>query len=404
MSHREGESAHNLVADGVAFYRGLLMKQLQREREIMEQLDCGQGSASASTSDSRRKRPPSASEGENSQLPLHVTDELTESLKQEYHVLQQSRQRIEAYLSSTRAAQSFVQDQISAYSSAENEMLKEAKNEVEESSAPASSCSNSRRGSRKSSLGAPSRVITFSSGYVSSALPIESLLGQLQLLREPIIPNEPPIPVPDIQEVVHYPPRSLEVEPPSKLLLLTPLPSSAQEKSEEDEVRNKSRRARDSGQSTNARSKSKQDRGGEEDGLLARLAVEPGFMKVARWILQPQSEQRFLLKCFVDEEGEFACTLHFSVVGDPEIFRLETKATCSVPRLLNFPEGLFERSVQERPADCGLKKTYISDEVNMHFGLLKEILRITPPPKFQPAQSLLQVFVARPNFLHHGAE
>lgn len=261
MSHREGESAHNLVADGVAFYRGLLMKQLQREREIMEQLDCGQGSASASTSDSRRKRPPSASEGENSQLPLHVTDELTESLKQEYHVLQQSRQRIEAYLSSTRAAQSFVQDQISAYSSAENEMLKEAKNEVEESSAPASSCSNSRRGSRKSSLGAPSRVITFSSGYVSSALPIESLLGQLQLLREPIIPNEPPIPVPDIQEVVHYPPRSLEVEPPSKLLLLTPLPSSAQEKSEEDEVRNKSRRARDSGQSTNARSKSKQDRG-----------------------------------------------------------------------------------------------------------------------------------------------
>lgn len=114
---------------------------------------------------------------------------------------------------------------------------------------------------------------------------------------------------------------------------------------------------------------------GEEDGLLARLAVEPGFMKAARWILQPQSEQRFLLKCFVDEEGEFVCTLHFSVVGDPEVFRLETKATCSVPRLLNFPEGLFERSVQERPADCGLKKTYITDEVNMRLDLLKEILR-----------------------------
>lgn len=80
-----------------------------------------------------------------------------------------------------------------------------------------------------------------------------------------------------------------------------------------------------------------------------------------------------LLKCYVDEEGELACALHFCVVGDPQTFKLGAKATCSVPRLLNFPEGCFEHAIQERPAQCATKRAYIASEVCLSFKRLSTI-------------------------------
>ena len=115
---------------------------------------------------------------------------------------------------------------------------------------------------------------------------------------------------------------------------------------------------------------------GEEESLAVRLTVEPGFTKASRWTLQPQAEQRLLHKCYADEEGEIACTLHFPVVGDPQTFLLAAKATCSLPRLLNFPEGCFEHAIEERPLQCAIKKTYISSEVYLCFKLYVSIYNL----------------------------
>ncbi|CDI85439.1 Hydrocephalus-inducing protein like protein, related [Eimeria praecox] len=375
-SHREGESSPNPLTEGVAFYRGLLAKQLQREREIMEQLDSGKGSesvskaaASAMQSDLKRRKPPSAVEGESHPTAVPVADGNIESLKHELQLLQQSRQRFESYVSTTRLAQSFVQDQVAAYSSAETELLKELKTEMEQPPLPSSPCNGSRRSSHRTSLGFQ-RLITFSTAYANSSQPIETLLAQVQRLREPIIPNEPPVPPPKFLEVVHYPSSSPALEPPAKFFLFAPLPTIPLEKAEEDETKNRAKKPKDAASNVTTRSKTKQERGGEEESLAAKLTAEPGFTKASRWTLQPQTEQRLLLKCYVDEEGELACTLHFSVVGDPHTFRLGAKATCCVPRLLNFPEGCFENAVQERPAQSAIKRTYIGSEDIFDWGPL----------------------------------
>lgn len=103
---------------------------------------------------------------------------------------------------------------------------------------------------------------------------------------------------------------------------------------------------------------------GEDEGPAARLTVDPGFLKASRWIVEPHGEQRLLLKCFADDEGAIACTLHFCIVGDPQTFRLDARATCTLPKLANFPEGCFEHAIQQRNAQHGLRKTYVSNEVN----------------------------------------
>lgn len=102
---------------------------------------------------------------------------------------------------------------------------------------------------------------------------------------------------------------------------------------------------------------------GEDERLSSRLAAEPGFIKATRWILEPHGEQRLMLKCFADEEGDILASFHFRVVGDPQIFKIDAKATCCLPKLLDFPEGCFERVIQKRDAQQGTRKTYVSSEV-----------------------------------------
>ncbi|CDJ53112.1 hypothetical protein, conserved [Eimeria brunetti] len=319
-SQNEGEPAPNPIAEGVAFYKGLLAKQLQREREIGEQLDGGKGmdnaskpSASTSQLDMKKKRPPSSVGAESHPPAVHLTDGSIESLKHELQSLQQSRQRFEGYFSTSKLAQSFVQDQVAAYSCAEAELLKEVKAEMEQSPFPSSSRSGSRRSSQRTSLSSFQRLVTFCTGYANSSQPIDTLLAQLQPLREPVVPREPPVPAPEFLEVVHYPSSSPALEPPAKFFLFAPLPSTALERAEEEESKNRSKKPKDGASTIPTRSKIKQEKGGEDESLAARLTVEPGFTKASRWTLQPQTEQRLLLKCYVDEEGELACTLHFSV-------------------------------------------------------------------------------------------
>lgn len=265
----EVETATSSVADGVAFYRGLVAKQLQREREIGELLD-GKGPdvagslkpvGSASGGDSKRKRPPSASDGESRPQAVRLTDEEIESLKQELHSLQQSRQKIEGYLGSTRAAQSFVQEQIAAYSLTESELLRELRGDVGRPGHSSYSCGTGRRGSRRSSLGIPQRLVTFTAGYANSALPIDSLVAQIQPLREPVIPLEPPLAGPEVLEIVHYPSRSPVMEPPANFLLLAPLPAAAPDKLEDEDLKNRPKKAKEAAGVGTTRAKLKQDRG-----------------------------------------------------------------------------------------------------------------------------------------------
>lgn len=242
------------------------MKQLHREREIGEQLDYGKGAetvskSSTTQSDVKKRKPPSAVEGESHAAPAHLTDGNIDSLKHELQSLQQSRQRFEGYLSTTRMAQSFVQDQIAAYSCAETELLRELRTEMEQSFLPPPSHNGSRRSSHRTSLTSFQRLISFSTGYANSSQPIESLLAQLKPLREPIIPAEPPVPGPKFREVVHYPSSSPALEPPAKFFLFAPVPTTPTEKVEEEEGRNRTKRPKDVASSITAKLKTKQEKG-----------------------------------------------------------------------------------------------------------------------------------------------
>lgn len=257
-----------------------MAKQLQREREIVEQLDCGKGSdtvskssASAAQSDLKKRRPPSAVEGENHPTAVQLADGSMESLKHELQSLQQSRQRFEGFFTTGKLAQMFVQDQVSAYCCAETELLKELKTEMEQSPVPLSSCSGSRRSSQRTTLSSFQRVLTFSTGYANSSQPVQSLLAQLQPLREPIIPNEPPVPAPKFLEVVHYPSSSPALEPPAKFFLFAPLPSTPWEKADDEEAKTRAKRPNNATSAITTRSKIKQERGYGQHQIACSRAV-----------------------------------------------------------------------------------------------------------------------------------
>ncbi|KAL8431118.1 hypothetical protein Efla_004639 [Eimeria flavescens] len=374
---QDADMASSHVVDGVAYYRALVAKHLQREREIAELLDAkGQeltesfrAGSPAIAADLKKKKAASGLEGEGRPAALPLGEDI-ERLREELQFLQQGRLRIEANLSTTKAAYAFVQDQIAAYCMAESEVLKQLKDNGTFPAFHSCSSGSTRRASNRQSLERTGRTIAVSVAYVNPSLPIESLFGQLQPLRSPVIPTEPPIPNSEVVEVVHYPEALPVVEPPAHILLLSPLITSGAEKLEEEETKNRSKKTRDTTPSSVMRSKVKQERGMEDEGSAARLAVEPGFTSAARWILEPHSEQRLLIKYLADEEGDYACTLHFRAVGDITTFELKAKATCCIPQLANFPHGCFLCAQEDRGDNQLLKKTYVVNERRFEWGPL----------------------------------
>ncbi|OEH79817.1 hydrocephalus inducing related protein [Cyclospora cayetanensis] len=322
-STQDAEASRSSVSEGVAFYRGRLAKQLQREREILSMLAAAKGSdgtigsglvGASTTADSQHDIALTGLEEESSPEGMQSGNKL-ESLKQELHSLQLSRQRVEGYLGSNRAAQAFVQEQISAYSCAETELLKESRAEAELSTGLMRMLQDGREVSHRVSHCCYIRNITFHTCYANSALPTDSLLSQIDNLRKPVIPTEPPLPSPEVFEVVRFPSCLPVMEHSAHFMLLTPSPAVALEKVAEEDFKNKPKRAKEGAITNISRPKIRQDRGGEEESLTARMAIEPGFTKATRWILEPQGEQRLMLKCCFDEEGDFACSLRFSVVA-----------------------------------------------------------------------------------------
>lgn len=104
----------------------------------------------------------------------------------------------------------------------------------------------------------------------------------------------------------------------------------------------------------------------EEESLSSRLASEPGFGRVSRWVLEPHAEQRLLVKFSAEEEGNKNARLVFRVAGDSKVFALHLKAACSLPRLSGFPEGAFSLSVERRKPSAAsqpLRKCFVKSEV-----------------------------------------
>ncbi|KAL8270019.1 hypothetical protein Esti_006052 [Eimeria stiedai] len=374
---QEGELSSNPTADGVAYYRELVARTLQRERELVELLD-GKGQepmahsrsgGSPSGSDSRKKKLLSGKEAENRSATTHLPDADVERFKEELLSLQHTRQQIEANLYSSKAAQAFVQEQIATYCAAESELLKESRDELNRFAALSNAPGSSRRASQRQSFRETRRTIVFSTAYLEPAMSSEALLDQIQPLRKPVIPAEPPLPGSELVEVVHYPLTPPKATQPTNLVLLSPL-GSAFDKIEDEDSKGKCKRTRDAPPPGSMKLKLRQDKGGEDEGLAVRLAVEPGYIKATRWILEPYGEQRILLKFSADEEGCFFCDLQFCIVGDSEIFRLEAKATCCLPKLANFPQDCFECATQERLDRQILKKTYVVKEDIYEWGPL----------------------------------
>ncbi|KAL8435591.1 hypothetical protein ACSSS7_002384 [Eimeria intestinalis] len=373
----EGELSSNPSADGVAYYRTLLAKTLQRERELVEFLD-GKGQeptfttktgGSPSGSDSKKKRVLGGMEAEARLATANWPDGDAERLKEELLSLQHTRQQIEANLYSSKAAQAFVQEQIATYSAAESELLKETSDETSRLAAVANAPGGSRRASHRQSFRGTQRIIAFSTAYLKPAISTEALLAQIQPLREPVIPAEPPLPESELVEVVYYPSTLPKATQPTNLVLLSPS-GSASDKVEDEDAKNKLKKTRDVASPGSVKCKLRQDKCGEEEGLAVRLAVEPGYIRSTRWILEPHGEQRILLKFSADEERDFSYDLQFCLVGDSEIFRLEAKAKCCLPKLADFPQGCFENSKQERPDKQMLKKTYVVKEGVYEWGPL----------------------------------
>lgn len=264
----EFETASTSCADGIAFYKGLVTKQVQREREIFELLDekspevagTSKPVGSASGIEAKKRRPICAAEVESRLASAHVTEEDIERLREELHSIQHSRQRVEGYLGSSRAAQAFVQEQINVCAAAESELLKELAGEKQQPLFTPVTTGFGEEDNQRSSFEKHQRVVAFSVVYLNSALPADSLFSQLQPMREPVIPSEPPIPRPQLLEIVHYPGAPQFMDPPSKFILLSPVPSAATDKPEEDEVKIKPKKTKDVGSSAAARSKIRQDK------------------------------------------------------------------------------------------------------------------------------------------------
>ncbi|KAL8443893.1 hypothetical protein Emed_006517 [Eimeria media] len=374
---QEGEPSSNPCADGVAYYRALMAKNLQRERELVELLD-GKGQesttppktgASPSGSDSKKKKQLGGVEAETRVATTHLLDGDVENLKEELLSLQHTRQQVEANLSSSKAAQAYVQEQIATYCAAESELINESRAEKNCPEAPANFSGSLRRPSHRQSFRGIRRTIAFSTAYLKPATSTEALLAQIQPLREPVIPTEPPFPEPELVEVVSYPSSPPKTAQPTTLVLLSPL-GSAFDKIEDEDSKCKLKKTRDATSPGTTKQKLRQEKGGEDEGLAVRLAVEPGYIKATRWILEPHDEQRILLKFSAEEEGDYRYELQFGVLGDAEIFRLEAKATCCLPKLASFPQGCFEYSTEERLDKQTLKKTYVIKEGFYEWGPL----------------------------------
>ncbi|PFH36000.1 hypothetical protein BESB_056510 [Besnoitia besnoiti] len=206
------------------------------------------------------------------------------------------------------------------------------------------------------------------------------------------VPAEPPIPEPEIHEVVHKPP-----PPPRSPSSLSPLrhfalflpaagarpdetsggsagaapPSPGEDAG--DSRAAKSGNAKKAKEPSANKGRRKPEKVEEASAAAKSLASEPGFVPTTRWVLGPLDEQRVLIKFCAEKPGTYSSELAFRVVGDSRpLLHVALRAACGLPRISTHPRQLFRNTLKQRPTDkAGLvQKQFVSSEGVFDFGPL----------------------------------
>eukprot|EP00930_Biecheleria_cincta_P015308 TRINITY_DN12810_c0_g1_i1.p1 TRINITY_DN12810_c0_g1~~TRINITY_DN12810_c0_g1_i1.p1 ORF type:complete len:5041 (+),score=1000.88 TRINITY_DN12810_c0_g1_i1:126-15248(+) len=179
------------------------------------------------------------------------------------------------------------------------------------------------------------------------------------MLPLPLIPLEAPLPLPKVTRILTVPLERPERNPPANFSILTPQPAVSQ-------PIGKASSRLPSKEQTEA------DGEGEEGEEKPEPEKETLVSDVARWIIEPQCEQRLLVHFDSEQVAPYSTTLRFEVLGDVANgpASISVSGVAALPGINSDPRLIFPRRKKKRPEDGYAVKAFVTSLGVYDFGPL----------------------------------